>query len=153
MNFHSILLVTMFLLSVAGNGQKGKIRVDLYDITQGQCIDSVIKQDSLLRHKRNLRCKEVAPSQAIREYAAGIDQINFTQCPALFATAFQQYKKAWLGMARVTDQYSKLRGELHEVLQEVANSKNAVEFRQQLQVLIDTWAEVEKAVQLKNRTN
>ena len=144
----SIHIILFCFLLGCNNQPSNEKRAVEPTVTQGKsCIDSVMKQDSLLGEKRNTDSRQVPLSQAIRDYTVGIENINFASCPPAFTTAFQKHKEAWTAMTTVTDQYPAIRGELHELFQQLEKSNHAAEFKQHLRAVNDTWTAVEKASQ------
>ena len=110
------------------------------------CIDYVMAADSILGGERNHACKVKPLSEVIGEYVAGLEKLNFGYCPTEFTAAFKSHMEAWTAMIEVTDQFPDLRGEMHDLFDEIEKSEHASVFKAKLKDIWDTWNAVEKAM-------
>ena len=83
------------------------------------CIKNIIAEDESLGKTRNHNCEKISLSETIRIYANGLEALDFAECPEKFSTAFQSHIKAWKEMIIITDKYPNLRGEMHDLFDEI----------------------------------
>jgi hypothetical protein len=141
--FLAILVISGSKLSVAQNKTgESKTRA----LNEKECIDSVIRLDDSLGTIRNHACEKVALSISIKNYAEGIEKLNFKNCPAGFVKAFDIHRKAWIDMLKVTDRYPAMRGEMHDLFDQLEKTGDSVEFKMHLKMIWDTWAVIEKYI-------
>ncbi|MBP6812978.1 MAG: sulfurtransferase [Saprospiraceae bacterium] len=110
------------------------------------CMARVIALDDSLGKARNHACERLDLSETIRQYAKGLSKINYKSCPAAFANAFKKHREAWLALIPVTDQYSALRGEMHDLFKKIESGKDGKQFKALVKTVWDTWAEIETAM-------
>lgn len=110
------------------------------------CIKKVMEADNHLGRIRNHACEKISLSATIKDYVAGMEKIDFQDCPASFSTAFKRHQQAWSDMLVVTDHYPDLRGEMHDLFDILEKEKDADQFKALLKQIWDTWAEVETAM-------
>ena len=105
------------------------IRADAKDDTandSGAEIRKVLKLDELISIQRNEATRHVALSNAIRIYLNGLETIDFANCPKEFSVAFEKHRKSWENSLVFFDSHSDLRGEMHELLDEIKSTDDAV---------------------------
>ena len=135
----SLLLVFMALItSCRLNGTKPTADI--------KCEERILAEDSKLGKIRNYACERQSLSLTIHEYVQGLEALDFEACPAAFVTAFARHRRAWEAMIPVTDKHSELRGEMHDLFDQIALSADSTEYKTKLKAIWDTWAEVEAAV-------
>lgn len=107
------------------------------------CIATIIKQDSILGKVRNDASKKMSLSHTINAYAESLLALDYRNCPEAFAFAFKNHIDAWLDVKRITDKYPSLRGELHDVFDQLEQTKDSTAFKLLVKKVWDTWATVE----------
>ena len=111
------------------------------------CIEYIIAQDGSLGGIRNHACEKISLAQTIRQYADAIEQLDYTNCPPAFEAAFTNHIRAWREMIPLVEKYPELRGEMHDLFDELEKGKDTDEFKPLLKSIWDTWGEVEKAME------
>ena len=109
------------------------------------CMAEAIALDDSLGRVRNHACETVSLSQTIRQYAAAITAIDFSDCPAAFSTGFRNHAAAWMALLPVTDQYPGLRGEMHALFKQLEAGPQGEQFKPLVKAVWDTWGEIEQA--------
>jgi hypothetical protein len=108
------------------------------------CIRIVLSKDTSLGSKRNNDCKEVSLSTTIDRYVDSLSVMDFSQCPSLFTEAFKDHIQAWKNMKQITDSFPDLRGEMHELFDQIELTKDSTIFKDLLANVWYTWEVVEK---------
>lgn len=110
-------------------------------------MQRVLSADEWLGRTRNLAPHDVPLSTAIKDYVAGIDQLDFTGCPPEFSAAFQRHRDAWHDSIPFFDGFPALRGEMHDLFDTIRARADVGEQLVAIEKSIwDTWAEVEAAM-------
>jgi len=115
-------------------------------VIQKQCMDGIMKQDDSLGTIRNHFCETASLSETIMQYTTSLKDLDFSDCPDIFKSAFQRHIEAWLLMMPVTNQHGELRGELHTLFDKIAVSKDSTQFKIKLKRIWDTWADIEQTI-------
>ena len=110
------------------------------------CIERVIALDDSLGTLRNHACEKISLSATIEQYVAGMRAMNFERCPGDFTKAFNQHIEAWSNMQVVTDRHPDLRGEMHDLFDQLEAGADSAQFKPRLKAIWDTWGEIEKAM-------
>ncbi|WP_411766995.1 hypothetical protein [Winogradskyella sp. A3E31] len=110
-----------------------------------RCIENILKQDDSLGSVRNYACESMSLSNTINQYVNAIEKLNFEKCPEEFHKAFKSHTAAWSNMGEFTEAYSDLRGEMHDLFDQIEKSKDSTEFKLLLDAIWDTWKDVEDA--------
>ncbi len=121
-------------------------RVPLEFIAPADCMKKIIAMDDSLGTIRNHACETVSLAETIRNYAASLQKLDFSSCPPSFATAFEKHRQAWLAMIPLAEKYPKLRGEMHDLFDQLKAGEDAAVFGPLLDAIWATWAEVELAM-------
>jgi hypothetical protein len=129
--------------SNSSNKPLSKINISPLEKT---CIEKVITLDEKLGKNRNHSCETISLSRAIRNYTTEIDKIDFSNCPENFSKAFKEHKNAWLKILKITDKYSELRGEMHQLFKLLEQGEDKEEFKSLLDSIWKTWEDVEKFI-------
>jgi len=111
------------------------------------CVERVLAMDDTLGRQRNHACEQVSLSRAINDYVNGLREADFTDCPDNFKQAFDSHIRAWINIIQVTDKYPAVRGEMHDLFNQIAQSKGSTEFNAYLAEIWNTWDAVEKLKQ------
>lgn len=114
-------------------------------VSSKECISKLLEMDDSLGTVRNYACETISLSETIENYAEAMANLPTTSCPEKFVSAYQKHQEAWVAMKSVADQYPDLRGEMHDLFDQIAATKDSVTFKPLLKDIWDTWAEVEKA--------
>jgi len=114
---------------------------------QAAAIQRVFGVDAELGAARN-HAPETGPlADAVREYVAGLENIDYDGCPEGFATAFGRHRAAWADSIDFFAQFGELRGEMHVLFEEIR--RRGGETQDQLEAheaeIWGTWSEVEDA--------
>lgn len=115
-----------------------------------KCIEKVIAEDEKIGKIRNHNCEKRSLSETILIYTKGMENFDFSDCPKTFEIAFEKHKKAWLAMLEVTDKHPDLRGEMHDLFDELEKGEDAELFKSLLKDIWDTWGEIEEEMK-KNK--
>lgn len=127
-----------------GGGQKEQM-AETTDSPQ-ECIKSIIALDDSLGKIRNHACEQISLAQTIQEYTSGMDQFDHQNCPSDFTTAFKKHREAWVSMIPIVEKYPELRGEMHDLFDQLESEKDSSEFKTRLAAIWTTWEEVETAM-------
>lgn len=111
-----------------------------------ECITRIIAADDSLGAIRNHACEKGTLSRSIKNYVRAIKKLNFKNCLLDFKESFRLHTKAWHDMLKVTNKYPALRGEMHELFDQLEKGNDAVEFKKYLKNIWDTWAVIEKII-------
>lgn len=142
--FYLFILIGLFLACKEPNA-KQPTKNAVVDLTKA-CLDRVMAQDDSLGKARNHACETISLSETIKQYVSGLENIDYSNCPEAFVNAFKAHREAWTAMMEVTDKYPDLRGEMHDLFDELEKSEDADTFKSLLKPIWDTWALVEKEI-------
>ena len=148
MKWHTIRIALALLIcsQPSCNIPTGKKHSSEADSTSNElCIKYIVSLDDSLSALRNHDCESVSISESIYKYTAGIGNASFEDCPEDFVRAYKRHQQAWLEMLRVTDKYTDLRGEMHQLFNSIQAGKDSTEFKQRLQLIWSTWDEIKNA--------
>lgn len=109
------------------------------------CMERVLKLDDSLGSIRNHSSEKVSLSKTIADYTYALDNLNYEYCPEDFKSAFKKHAKAWQDMIMVTNQYPDLRGEIHDLFNQIEVSSDSLLFKNKLKQIWDTWSIIEDA--------
>lgn len=112
-----------------------------------QCVKEVFAQDDSLGSVRNHACETIPLSQTIVNYTSALKKLDFQHCPEEFEKAFKAHWIAWENMISVVDKYPDMRGEMHDLFDQIELSPDSSSFKLSLKAIWDTWAVVEKSTQ------
>ena len=110
-----------------------------------QCIKEVFALDDSLGSVRNHACESIPLSETIINYTTALKSLNYQQCPKAFAQAFNTHWKAWDEMIPVVNKYPDLRGEMHDLFDQIEKGPDSSTFKIKLKAIWDTWAIVEQS--------
>ena len=109
-----------------------------------QCIKNVFSIDDSLGSVRNHACETIALSQTISNYTSALKKLNFKDCPEEFKKAFKDHWIAWDDMIPVVNNYPDLRGEMHDLFDQIEIGADSSAFNIKLKAIWDTWAIIEQ---------
>ncbi|MBT8296384.1 MAG: hypothetical protein KJO51_08200 [Gramella sp.] len=112
---------------------------------QTDCVQRILARDSILGEVRNHATETTSVSKTVLDYTRELDSLDYSNCPEEFKKAFHEHINAWLNVRSVTDKYPHLRGEMHDVFNEIEKTSDSVRFKQLVGKIWETWARVEKA--------
>ena len=116
-------------------------------VAPGQaCIERIIALDDSLGGVRNHACETISLTETIRQYTDAMGRFDYSDCPDAFTKAIQKHRKAWLALVHLVDQYPDLRGEMHDLFEQLENGRDSATFKPLLKTVWDTWGEVERAM-------
>lgn len=142
-----LIILFTFLLGYGCSGSLDKKQTaDEKKLYEKECIDRIIAADDSLGKIRNNACKVVSLSESIQQYTSEMEKLNYKDCPSTFTDAFEKHRQSWIAMLAVTDKYPDLRGEMHELFNQLEQSNDSSSFKPLLKSIWDTWAEVEKVM-------
>lgn len=110
------------------------------------CIESVIAKDDSLGAVRNHACEKIPLAATIAQYADGMEKLDFSACPEDFKLAFSNHIAAWRNMIPIVEKHPGLRGEMHDLFEELENGEDAETFKPLMKAIWDTWGAVELAM-------
>jgi hypothetical protein len=110
------------------------------------CISRIFAQDDSLGTLRNHASEKEPLSSAIRTYLRDLQQLDFRGCPPDFTQAYTAHRMAWEGVLPITDRHQHLRGEMHDLFDQLEHSSDSILFRQRVAAIWSTWDDVEKTV-------
>lgn len=140
-NNKNILLAIVVVLLLSCNESAS---IDKNKAKEKDCVQHIISLDDSLGKVRNRNSKKISLSETILEYAYGINEEDFKNCSPQFTAAFNHHKESWLHMKSITDKYPELRGEMHELFDQIKEGKDSSAFKIRLEAIWNTWADVEK---------
>ena len=109
------------------------------------CIDQILAADDELGSIRNHACEKIDLAETIQDYIKGLASLDYSNCPEKFTAAFDRHRKAWEAMLPLVGKYPDLRGEMHDLFDELEAGEDAETFKPLLKGIWDTWKEVEDA--------
>ncbi len=115
--------------------------------TPSTCIQQVIAIDDSLGNIRNHACEKISLSQTIKNYSNALSKIDFSGCPTDFSESFHNHIRAWDDIIDVTNNHAHLRGEMHDLFDQIKESKDSTLFNSKVKSIWDTWADIEKNMQ------
>ena len=112
----------------------------------------VLDDDTRLGGIRNHASETKPLADAIRDYVAALDALDFDGCPREFTDAFRRHRDAWEAAIEFFDRFRHLRGELHALFEQLrAHDARSKERMEAIEAAVSgTWAEVEAAVESVN---
>lgn len=143
------LLISICLLLIACGGSKPK---SIYLIqsklkSDGKnCFQQAFAVDEHLGKIRNHACEKASLSKAIKDYASGLKEIDYTDCGESFAMAFEKHRQAWLAALPVTDKYPDLRGEMHNLFSQLEAGEDGESFKLIVKSIWSTWNDIEQSI-------
>lgn len=142
----SIIILLLLFLSNLSLAQMNEQKDSSINFIEKECITSIIAADDSLGKIRNHACENGTLSMSIRNYVSVLKKLNFKNCPPGFEKAFDKHKKAWVTMLKITNKYPDMRGEMHELFDQLEKGNDAIEFKKYLKQIWDTWTEIEKFI-------
>lgn len=117
-------------------------------LSHAAAIRAVLEEDAELGAVRNHASESMPLASAVAAYVRSLDAIDFRKCPADFTAAFERHRDAWQESVRHFEEYEEMRGELHDVFEQIRGvSEDARKRIETIEnALHGTWAEVEAAV-------
>ncbi len=140
------LICLLLIVSNVSSAQKNVQKDSIILFIEKECITRIIAADDSLGTIRNHACETGTLSSSIKNYVSGIEKLNFINCPAGFKKAFTTHKKAWIAMLTITDKYPDIRGEMHDLFDQLEKGKDTVAFKKHMKKIWDTWAGIEKYI-------
>ena len=140
--FNIILIFTFLTLPLACSNSSHKEIANSSD----NCVKTIIAIDDSLGKIRNHQCEEISLSETIKNYTASLRSLDYSQCPQSFSNAFMSHIDAWNNVIEVTDKYSDLRGEMHELFDQIKQTSDSTQFKSLVAEIWNTWADIEKEI-------
>ena len=139
------VLAALFLL-IAALSASADARPD-----PAAALAAALAHDARLGATRNEASKTKSIARAIEEYVQGLDALDLQDCPEGFAAALRNHRDAWQDSIEFFEQFGDLRGELHEIFDEIYEMGGSVrvEFEKVRSEITSTWEEVEKAASVE----
>ncbi|MFC7356895.1 hypothetical protein ACFQO1_04280 [Jejudonia soesokkakensis] len=144
----SMIAIPLLLLGCK-NAEKNNTKLlieEVSDASEKNCINTIINTDATLGKIRNEAPRLLSLSEAIDNYIFGIEAMDFKNCPGAFEAAFLDHKEAWAAIKEVTDKYPQLRGEMHDLFDQLEKTENGERFKELLADIWSTWEKVERAM-------
>jgi hypothetical protein len=114
---------------------------------QNPFISAIIAQDDSLGVVRNHACETIPLAQTIRDYTEALAGLDYSDCPENFTSAFASHRQAWEQLIPFAEQYPDLRGEMHDLFDQLEKGPDAERFKPLVERIWETWREVEKAME------
>ncbi|TRO66839.1 hypothetical protein [Christiangramia sabulilitoris] len=119
--------------------------MEIYNSKARECEEKVIQTDEKLGKIRNHSSEKISLSETIDNYTESLNSLNFDHCTENFTMAFRDHIDAWKNIKKITDKYPDLRGEMHQLFDEIQNGKDSTEFKELSKKIWDTWSKVENS--------
>ena len=119
---------------------------DQLTLSQKEAIKKVIAADEAIGKVRNHACEKISLAETIQHYTDGLAAIDYSYCPEDFKKAFAKHRKAWLLLIPFVEKYPDMRGEMHDLFDQLEKGKDGETFKLMVNAVWDTWAEVEAAM-------
>lgn len=118
-------------------------------VEERTCIQRIMAYDEKLGTIRNHGCETQSLSKTIQDYVNALENASFKGCPNTFKDAFDKHIEAWKATLVVTDKHPDLRGEMHDLFDELEkHEEDGAALTQAIKGIWDTWEEVEKAKEI-----
>ena len=108
------------------------------------CIERVLAVDDSLGGIRNDATNNIPMGHVVRVYVRDLERIDFTDCPEKFTANFNEHIEAWKQIVPILDKHDDLRGEMHDLFDQLEKNEDAALFRERLAAIWSTWDKVEK---------
>jgi hypothetical protein len=144
LNVTAILLFVLVL--AACSSEAGKKQPKLMDpaMVGLTCVERILLMDDSLGTVRNHACENISLSETINNYVSGMESLDYDGCSQLFSQAYKQHMDAWKAMIPVTNKHPEIRGEMHDLFDQLAASPDSAVFSRNLKRIQDSWALVEQ---------
>lgn len=141
--FFYALLIALFAMGASCRNTEGATETETD--TAAEAIQRILLADEQLAEHRNYACKDTTLSATIRQYVAGIDRLDFSDCPDDFTAAFRRHRDAWAASVDFFSQFDDRRGEMHELFAaiEAEGGQQQAVYEAALQPIMDTWTPVD----------
>jgi len=115
-----------------------------YQVQSQSPIASFLKEDQRLGGIRNHDPETMPLHRAIERYVAALRDLDH-DVPDAFMQAFEAHLQAWERMADYTRDHSEMRGEIHDLFDQLEQASNpsADRFKRLLEEIWSTWRQVE----------
>ncbi|MCW8877162.1 MAG: hypothetical protein OQJ89_06440 [Kangiellaceae bacterium] len=97
--------------------------------------------DNELGSKRNHDTERMPIALVIEKYAVSLRKLDWAQTPDVFREAFYEHIEAWEKSIEFFAKYSQLRGEMHDVFDEIRQAD--LKLKQHEAKIWSTWAKIE----------
>ena len=138
-----MLLVSLVFFSACTGTGSEKSSTGTKENKAKQCMEKALAFDEEAGKKRNHACEKVSLSQTIKDYIKTLEEIDYSDCTAEFEAAFKDHMKAWESILTITDNYPDLRGELHDLFEQIGEGPDGEAFKKLVEGIWDTWEVVE----------
>lgn len=112
---------------------------------QAACVERVLSEDDRLGRARNHAPEADSLALAVSRYVEALEQLDMRDCPADFRAAFDRHRQAWTKGADLFERHAKLRGEMHDLFDQIRTGPDGDELKAVEAGIWSTWAEVEAA--------
>ncbi|EDP69611.1 hypothetical protein FBALC1_05483 [Flavobacteriales bacterium ALC-1] len=144
--FKLVVIICFCLFIACNNSNKTPQEQPIINLKQQRdCVTSILKQDDSLGTVRNHNCETISLSKTIAQYVNSVNNLNYENCTEEFEIAFKNHMIAWTEIQQVTDKYSNLRGEMHDLFDSIEKRKDSSVFKALLKNIWNTWEDVETA--------
>lgn len=142
-----MIFICLFLFACNGSKPKSIYLIQSKHKSDGKnCFQQVFAVDDHLGNIRNHACEKASLSKAIKDYASGLKEIDYTDCGEAFAMAFEKHRQAWLSALPITDKYPDLRGEMHDLFAQLEAGEDGENFKLIVKSIWGTWNEIEQTI-------
>lgn len=141
-------LLTFLLFNCQNSNSQGEDDSSNNAPTLGKaCIEKIIAADEKVGKIRNHACEKISMSQTIKNYVDALRKLDFSDCPTNFTKAFEKHINAWEKMIDITNKYPDMRGEMHDLFDELEKGEDSETFKPLLKAIWDTWDDIEKTME------
>jgi hypothetical protein len=139
---------TSLLLLGAIIGCRTTLEPDTAAPEERSAMSEVMAEDAVLGRERNHDPERMAIAEAVRRYVRGLGAIDYSGCPPDFVDAFAMHRLAWVDLVSALEPFGQMRGEMHDVLDEIdaLQDARAAHVRELVAAVWSTWAEVEASL-------
>ena len=111
-------------------------------------IRAVIEADASAAALRNEAPQRIPMARAIARYVDALDALDLDAATPEFATAMRTHRDAWAAAVPALEPYGELSGEMHDVLDQIAefNTPESRAVQRAIDHVWATWAQVEQAM-------
>jgi len=127
--------------------RRAQDHVNAEDAVATACVQRVLEADTRLGQERDQASLNRPVGTVARRYADALKQLDFTDCPPPFTSAFARHAQAWAESADFLDRFAEERGELHALFTAIKTRKEGAGLADHEAHIWSTWAEVTAAMQ------
>lgn len=136
----------MFLISCQ-NQSSTTVKTKPTSMTKIECNKQLLAMDDSLGSIRNHACEKISLSKTIKIYVTDLKAVPVENCSKALVSAFYTHLEAWENVIPITNKYDAMRGEMHDLFDEIRMKSDSTVFNTRVKAIWDTWADVEKEIE------